>query len=128
MNWNAVVYPAYYFEAVGYDPLKQPKSSLIKEVAARIIALAAPIFYVYQILLCSVVAAVDISLAYCSLSRGVVLQAAIPNVVYSSRNLISSLLEIPQKIIFGPHMSPNYCGDELRYERMNQLGEIFLLL
>ena len=121
---NALLCPAYYFEAKGFDPINQPKNRLVKELAAKIIAIAAPFFYLYQILLHGVVSVVDIALCLLGCSPGILCQSSVPIVFYSIQDFASSICEIPQKILCGPHCQANYFGDGERYKRINYLSTV----
>lgn len=128
MNMSLVcAFPAFHLEAIGFDPNQQPSNRLVREVAARVIAIAAPFFYVYQIAWSSVVLAVDFPLALCRISSGILAYYGYWTALVSIHNFFSSLLEIPEKVIFGPHRQPNYFGDEQRYNRGNFLKQPLLL-
>ncbi len=113
---SAVAFPAYALESVGFNSRKQPTGYLAKEVVARIAALAAPILYGMQIGLFSIVLLADTLAMICvPHPAGIMLEGAIIHLTNSVRNLFSSCLEVPEKMIFGPHCAPNYMGDPGRY-------------
>jgi hypothetical protein len=121
---NILLCPAYYFEAKGFNSLHQPKNQLVKEVVARIVAIAAPILYLYQICLHGVVSLIDLVLCIPGITPGILLQSSIPSFFYSCKNFASSICEIPQKILFGSHCQANYFGDSCRYKRIDYLSTI----
>ncbi len=121
---NILLCPAYYFEAKGFNPINQIQNVLVKELAARIVALAAPSLYLYQIALHGALSAIDIILCIPGISPGIILQSFIPSCCDSSKDFVSSICEIPQKILFGPHCQPNYFGDSKRYKRIDYLSTI----
>lgn len=121
---NALLCPAYYFEAIAFNPTHQPKNRLVNELAARITALIAPFLYLYQICLHGVVSIIDLILCVPAITPGILLQSSIPSFCYSSRNFVSSACEIFQKILLGPHCQANYFGDSCRYKRIDCLSNI----
>lgn len=121
---NAILCPAYYLEAKGFNPINQSKNRVINEIAARIIAVVAPFLYLYQIVLHGLATVVDVALCLPGFTPGILLQSTIPSVMISTENFASSICEIPQKLIFGPHCKPNYCGDFDRYKRIDYLSTI----
>lgn len=120
MDFLKLIFPAYCLEAVGFNPEQQPSNILMREIASRIIALTVPIFYIYQIAFCLGLAVFD-SIAVLCLPppAGILYRLAIVNVWDSSRNLFSSIFEIPHKMILGSYCSPNYIGDSERYNRID---------
>ncbi len=125
---NCFICPAYYLEARGFNPTHQPKNRIIKEIAARIIALVAPVLYLYQIALHGVVSVIDVVLLLLGCSPGIICQRSIPSVCYSFKNLFSSVFEIPEKLIFGPRHQPNYFGNAERYKQIDFLNQRFDLI
>lgn len=121
---NALLCPAYYFEAIGFDSSNQPNNQLVKELVSRLVALVAPFFYLYQIALHGIVSVVDIAFLLLGCSPGILCQSSIPSFCFSVRNFASSIFELPQKVICGPHCQANYFGDSQRYKRIDYLSTI----
>lgn len=113
------VFPAYVLESKAFNPADQPTNLLLKELISRVAAVVAPIFYAYQIVLHAAVALADLILACCLCSPGILFLYSALSTYYSCLNFVSALLEIPQKLIFGPHHVPNYYGNLERYDMIH---------
>lgn len=124
--WDVVIAPAYCLEAIAYNPAEQPKNQVEKELLTRIASIVAPIFYAYQIVLHSFAMLVDSVLCLFLLSPGILLQRALVSTAFSVTNLVSSTLEIPQKLICGPKNIPNYLGNPGRYDMIHHRWEMYL--
>lgn len=112
---HPLVSPAYYLENAAFDPWAQPANSIQKHVLARIVAVTAPIFYAYQIGLHLAGAIIEFVTCLLGITDGTFSKNAFRSTLYSVRCLVSSILEIPHKLIQGPYDVPNYCGNEARY-------------
>lgn len=110
----ALISPAYYFEHLAFT--QKPKG-LLGEIVPRIIALAAPLLYALQFLAYSTVAIIDLILTIRQITSGACFLHAYVHATYSIRNCLSSFLEIPEKMVYGSHRTPNYCKDAFRYIR-----------
>lgn len=111
------VLPAYALEAVAFNPKEQPQNPYLRQIVPRIAALAAPILYGYQAVLYGAWILPD-----CCISGGWQCGLLSTRAQESLVNLVSSTLEIPQKLISGPNCSPNYLGanGNLRYNMIWQ--------
>lgn len=116
---HPIISPAYYFEELAFNPNYQLENDLQKNVLARVIAVAAPILYVYQIGLHLVLAALEVVTCLITLTDGKQSKNGFSSALYSVRSLGSAILEIPHKLINGPSDAPNYCGNEDRYEMLD---------
>ncbi|NGX26495.1 MAG: hypothetical protein K940chlam6_00418 [Chlamydiae bacterium] len=123
---NPITCPGYYLEQVAFNPKLQPENKVHKEVLARIAAIVAPIFHLFQVLLHGFCATLD-SLCYVvGLSKGNF--SLISSTVYSVKYFYFSNLEILQKFIFGPHKIPNYSELSERYDMLKKQpwqGDLF---
>lgn len=115
---NPLTCPAYYVEQIAFDPSSQLSAKVQREVFARIAAIAAPIFYLYQVCLHGAIAAVDCVLCLLFLSPGKLCEHAFTSCLCSVKNLFSSFLEIPHKLVLGPKHPPNYLGTTNRYSKI----------
>jgi len=122
---SPALYPAYALEHCGFGkPIENP---CVKEVLPRIISLVAPILYAYQVAVYSSVLAIDLTLCMIGKTPGIVCQYGFVHGVLSFKNMLSSSLEIPEKLLFGAHHKPNYFGDQQRYVRKDLTEMISLL-
>ncbi|NGX59466.1 MAG: hypothetical protein KR126chlam3_00618 [Chlamydiae bacterium] len=112
---NPIVSPAYYAENHAFHPASQPKNTIQREVLARVVAIAAPFFFCYQVCVHAITAPVDLLLALIGLSSGSYGLCAIGSCIISIKCLFSSIIEMPQKLVFGPKNAPNYFGPSDRY-------------
>ncbi len=112
---HPLISPAYNLENIAFNSWSQPTNSIQKHVLARIAAVVAPIFYAYQIGLHLVGAMVEFVTCLLGITEGNFCKNALSSTLYSVRCLISSILEIPHKLIQGPYDVPNYCGNADRY-------------
>lgn len=110
---NPITCPAYYAEHVAFSRVNAKT-----QILSRIVAVTAPIFYLYQMALHAALSAADLTLSLLLLSRGEFCQKALRSVQLSAKCFLSSLFEIPEKLIKGPNNPPNYLGENCRY-RMN---------
>jgi len=108
---NPITCPAYYAEHVAFS-----RDNTKTQILSRIVAVAAPIFYLYQIALHAALSAADLTLSLMLLSKGELCQKALRSVQLSAKYLLSSIFEIPEKLIKGPKNPPNYLGGHCRYK------------
>lgn len=117
---HCYVAPAYVLEHAAFgtvdyytgQPVKQDKDCW-KQILTRICALVAPFFYAYQAFVGIGSTIISSPLFLCG--GGIVPAFAGLHTAISLQNLISSLLEIPEKLVYGPDCQPNYCGHKDRY-------------
>lgn len=125
MQTNPLFSPAYALEHLGFH--KQFENPTLNEIVPRVVALAAPFFYCLQVVAYLVFGLMDLALAVLGGSPGILCQYAYVHTIDSIRNLVSSILEIPEKLLFGSHHRPNYCEDPKRYVRKD-LSEVIGLI
>lgn len=125
MDLNQVLCPAYTLEHYAFgEPIQNP---VLREVVPRITALVVPFFYALQTVAYFFVSLIDFTSCLLRLSRGILCQYALVHTGNSVKNLISSVLEIPEKMIFGNRHAPNYLDDQQRYLRKDFSERIDLL-
>jgi len=112
---HPLVSPAYYLENAAFNSWSQPTNAIQKHVLARIVAVTAPIFYAYQIGLHLAGAIIEFVTTLLGITDGNFCKNALSSTLYSVRCLVSSILEVPHKLIQGPNDVPNYCGNQDRY-------------
>ncbi len=125
---DCMAFPAYVLEHEAFGtvdyytekPVPQVKDCW-KQILTRIAALVAPFFYAYQALLGISLTIISSPLLLCG--GGIVPGFAGLHAAISLQNLVSSLLEIPEKLIYGPDCQPNYCGHKDRYRPSVGRGE-----
>ncbi len=112
--YYGVLFPAFTLERIGFGvPIQNP---ILREIIPRVVALVAPFFYAYQ----AVLGTLGSLLSLCC-GEGIRTYTR-----RSYQNCVSSLLEIPEKFIFG-HANgiANYCGDQgLRYNFPREIAQI----
>ena len=125
MTSSPVLCPAYALEYFGFhEPIQNP---VVKEIVPRIVALVVPFFYALQVAAYFCFSIVDFGLSLLSFSPGILCQYGVVHLGYSVCNLASSILEIPEKLVFGSHHQPNYCGDSGRYTRKDLSEHVGLI-
>lgn len=108
--------PATFLEVISFNPNLQSKCCLLNEITARIVAVVAPIFYTYQLLLSGLIIVCSFCATPCFGGSALYESAKeILTFIDTVFNAGSSLFEMPQKVIFGPHRPPNYFGSKDRY-------------
>ncbi len=108
---NPITCPAYYSEHIAFSRVNTKT-----QILSRIVAVAAPIFYLYQMALHAALSAADLTLSIFLLTKGELCQKAMRSVKISAKCLLSSIFEIPEKLIMGPKNPPNYLGEHCRYK------------
>lgn len=115
---NICLRPASFLEMIAFNPKEQFEPWILKEIVARVVALIAPIFYLYQTL-CHVLSIAFYCVATPCLGAKAInnLFSEVFDLIYTAIDMCASVCEIPQKVIFGPHLVPNYSDSERRYQK-----------
>lgn len=108
--------PAFYLERLAFNAQYQFHNQPLKELVARVVAVVAPIFYLYQIVACFIVGLTDFLLTVCHYSSGIPCIYALHGFFFSIWLVFCSIVEIPHKLINGPLDSPNYSELLERYD------------
>ncbi len=125
MNATLALCPAYAAEHYAFqEPIANP---ILQEVVPRVVALVVPIFYAAQSVGYTAVGALEFATTILQRTPGILCQYAAVHAGYSIRNLVSSILEIPEKLVFGSRHLANYLGDPGRYTRICLEEQIGLL-
>jgi hypothetical protein len=94
-----ILQPAYALEKMAFNPDYQSSNPPLRETVARIVAVVAPVLYLYQIALYAV--ALPLSIPFLPFEGPALLGVIFAHLLNSIGCLFASTVEIPAKILFG---------------------------
>ncbi|NGX49250.1 MAG: hypothetical protein K940chlam5_00846 [Candidatus Anoxychlamydiales bacterium] len=109
-----IIYPASFLEDIAFNKKNQPKTNILKETTARIVALVAPLLFAYQTTFLFFIGIVDFLAP--RISKPFQYKKDFSRSFNFAKSLLSATLEIPEKLFYGSKSSPNYLKILNRYD------------